>query len=190
MPEVKVIDLAHVTVDGVVAGSVVDVLDNYRPVEGIKDLLFAAIRRWSDDREQAHEAAVALLHECHCKTCDTLKAAHATALQDAHGKHGAALDEAAQAHASNLQAATDNHAKAMASLKEQLQADHRSEADGLRSQIAELRKVIDEQKTLVDALGGTELGQQMAREKRCRELREAITRLQAEHDAMVEPEGA
>jgi acetyl/propionyl-CoA carboxylase alpha subunit len=190
MPEVKVINLAHVTVDGVVAGSVVDVLDNYRPIEGIKDLLFAAIRRWSDDREQAHEAAVASLHECHCKECDTLKTAHATALQNAHGKHGAALDEAAQTHASNLQAATDNHAKAMASLKEQLQADHRSDADGLRSQIAELRKVIDDQKTLIDTLGGTKLGQQLAREQRRKHLADQIAGLQAEHDAMAEPGGA
>jgi archaellum component FlaC len=255
MPEVKVIDLAHVNVDGVVAGSVVDVLDNYRPIEGIKDLLFAAVQRWSDDREQAHETAVASLRECHCKECDDLKATHATALQDTYGKHRAELDEAAQAHASNLQAATDSHAKAMASLKEQLQADrraetdelqaqitelhkvideqkavtgkhqtaldeaaqahteaiqaiadshsvalatlkeqlqadHRAETDGLRSQIAELLKVIDEQKTLIETLGGTELGQQMAREKRCRELRETIARLQAEHDAMAEPQGA
>lgn len=50
MPEVNMIDLAHVTVDAAVAGRAADVLDSDRPSADIRDLALAALQRWRDAR--------------------------------------------------------------------------------------------------------------------------------------------
>lgn len=54
MPEIVVIDLNTVTIDGETAGSVLDVAANYPQIEGIKGLVLTALQGWLTARDQAH----------------------------------------------------------------------------------------------------------------------------------------
>lgn len=58
MATIVVNDLSNVTVDGVPAGSVTDVLTNFKAVLGIRGDLLRAVQAWAISRDQAHETAL------------------------------------------------------------------------------------------------------------------------------------
>lgn len=65
MATIVVNDLNNVTVDGVNAGSVTDVLQNQRNVPGIRGDMMTALQAWLARRNQAHEDEKAALRADH-----------------------------------------------------------------------------------------------------------------------------
>lgn len=115
MATIVVTDLSNVSVDGVAAGSVTDVLSNFKSVVGLRGDLLRAIQAW---------------------------------------------------YAAGQQANADAHAKALADVKAKLDA---------------ATATVAEQKTQIDALGGTDLGRRLAAEKE----HAAAVRAKADAEAAV-----
>ena len=61
MAAIVVNSLSNVTVDGTPAGSVTDVLTNFKSVAGIRGEVLRATRAWATARDYAHAAALATL---------------------------------------------------------------------------------------------------------------------------------
>lgn len=57
MPNIVVVDLGHVTVDGEPVGSILDLAWNRPQIEGIQGLALTALQAWVNARDQAHQAA-------------------------------------------------------------------------------------------------------------------------------------
>lgn len=153
MPKVEVTDLNSVLLDGVDAGHLVDVLGNH----------FAPNVKPADVNPDHTAGRVAL------------KAALDTWRANLHATHKAALDALGQqhadtlaAHAAELEAQRAEHGKQLQDLIDH----HAKQMDQITKANADLRKQ-------VDALGGTELGQKLALEKK----RAAHLATIAEHQA-------
>lgn len=89
MPEILVVDLANVTIDGIPAGSVTDVLANHDPSVtlkteaddgGFRGALLNALSVWSDARLAAHSAERKSLCDAHVAADAEKDAAHSEAL--------------------------------------------------------------------------------------------------------------
>lgn len=113
---VVVNDLANVTVDGVAAGTVPDVLTNYGTVEGIRGAVQAALEAWYAIRKQANAAS----------------------LQAAADAHAAELERAATEHQAALTAALADQAAQHEAAAAAMQQRCDSQVSQLNAQIAEL----------------------------------------------------
>lgn len=133
MPDLVIKDVSNVTVDGVAAGALVDVIANHKPDPAD---LHAAFVAWEDSHAADKQTSLDRQHK---------------ALSDAH-----AADVASQA------------------------AAHASELAAAQKRIDDLTAQAKEQDAQIAALGGTELGQRLAREARRKQLQESIGRHQAE----------
>lgn len=59
MPEIIIIDLNNVTVDGEPVGSIFDLAWNRPQIEGVQSLALNTLQSWVDSRDQAHAAELA-----------------------------------------------------------------------------------------------------------------------------------
>jgi hypothetical protein len=183
MPEIVVVDLSNVTVDGVQAGSVTDILMNYGGVPGIRGALLEALMAWKNACQSEH-----LDH------CQSLCKAHASALSEKDAAASAALAEQAAKHVEALAAKDAEVATAIANLT----TSHETAIERLKSEYLQLAKDTQgkhmeelnavrahckSQATQIQALGGTELGQRLAREAECAKARELMAAAQAILDA-------
>lgn len=172
MPTIVVNDFDNVTVDGVASGSVPDVLANFKGVTGIRGDMQTAVQAWRDGREKAHADAVAAKEQAHADALAGKDQAHAEALAARHEEHQAALAAKDAAHADALAAKDAALAEAAAHAE--------AEAARLRDTIASQQTMLNERQAMIDALGGTELGQQMKREAELARLREQKARIEAD----------
>jgi hypothetical protein len=72
-----VLDPSHVQVDGVSAGSVVDVLSNHAARPEARRELLAALRGWHETLQQSHAAQVKEAGDRHAEIVSRLAAGHA-----------------------------------------------------------------------------------------------------------------
>lgn len=162
MAEVVVVDLEHVTVDGEAVGCILDVPENRPDVEGIKSLTLAALRRWSDNCDQCNENQI-----------QVIKTQHESEIAELTARHAAAI-AALQKHADDAVAA------AQAELSAALESRHLECTGKLRAELASKEAAVVELRAQIDALGGTELGQRLAREAKIQAAQEAVARAQAD----------
>lgn len=160
MPTIVVNDPNNVTVDGTPVGSIPDVLANYGDVPGIRSAVLAALQAWKDDMLREHAIERGELAEQHG---DEIVQARA-AFDQMKARHVADLDALGASHAERVEAFKAKHAEALAAKD---------------AEIGRLKAKVAEQKSLIDALGGTELGQRMAREAECRRLHEQRANIEA-----------
>lgn len=170
MSTIVVTDLNHVTIDGIASGSVTDILANRKDVSA-SDLM-AALCAWRD--------------ACHCTHDETLQsqcATHEAALAELKAKYDADL----AARDAALPAALDAERSRSAAALTDLQATHAAElaarddaATKLNARIKELEADVADRQNMINALGGTELGQRLRDEARRKELLDAKVRLDAQ----------
>lgn len=169
MATLIVTDLAHVTVDGVLAGSVTDVLMNYAAIPGIRGDLMTAIQAWHEHQCQCHDDAV----KCACDN-----------LCDQHGKELAARDdqiaEIRAEHEAAREHLCETHAKDCDRRQEEAAATIRL----LQDQLTAHKQRIEDQQAQIDALGGTELGKRMACAAKRAKLLEAKAKAEADLAAL------
>lgn len=146
MPEIVVINLNHVTVDGEAVGSIFDLAWNRPQIDGIQGLALAALQAWIDQRDSGHAAELAAA---------TQAGIAAVAAKEA---------ECEARHAEHCDSLTCDHNAASESMQ-QVVADQQSQINSLKEQ--------------VESLGGTELGQRLAREARVRAAQEEVAAAQA-----------
>jgi len=191
MPEIVVIDPTHVTIDGVSAGSVTDVLANHDPgvtlnpdVEdsGLRSALLSALIARDDAIRQAHAGVLEALSSSHTDALAKLQSEHAETLAQRDAQITAereratatlreSLTSADAKHAAAMAAAEAKHEKALAERMERIKAiqaarhaDHTKECANLQSKLAAMTAKGKENQELIAALGGTELGQKMKRD--------------------------
>ncbi len=136
-----------------------DVTIDGRPSGTLVDVLANHAR---DPADPAHAEFRAALHAAHLDWHGSLVAKHEAAIKE----HGQVVTKIHADHAAALQEQTDRHAKAVAALQAQ----------------------VKDQQVLIDTLGGTELGQKMARDARRETARQAAAKAQADLDA-IDAEG-
>lgn len=163
---IVVLELENVVIDGVPSGSVCDVLFNHDPRDerGFRSELLTALQTWSDSRVQEHHAECQAICDAHAADDEAKAAAHKAAL--------AAKDEEHQSALVRLQA---EHQSAMSNLRAQADeamAKWETDITAARSANAELQ-------IQINALGGTELGQRLAREAKVKEAQDTIAKAQA-----------
>lgn len=160
MPTIVVHSPAHVAVDGIDAGSVVDVLANY-PADrfpGIRGEVLAGLSAWGDALRQAHEDDCRAICERHA--ADTVAAR-------------------AVAEGRIAQLAT-SHAEAIA----QIEAGKTAALAERDEEVARLRAEIAEKDAMIKALGGTELAQKLRREAQVKAAQEALAKAQADLESL------
>lgn len=160
MPDIVVNDFSHVTIDGVHAGALVDVLANYPGLSRAD--LHAAVGRWSLGREQAHAAELKAAEDRHAGLLE---------------QHRAKADE-------QLKAQAAAHAEAQARREQEHEQYHSKRHHQLSEQARHHEARAAELQAQVDALGGTELGRMLAAEAKKARLREAMARHAAELAAL------
>jgi chromosome segregation ATPase len=170
MPEIIVLDLNHVTIDGVASGSVTDILANRKDVDASEFL--AALTAWRD--------------ACHCTHDETLQsqiAAHEAAIADLNSKHDADLAARDAALADAVAAEKARGASALADLQSRHDAEIaqcNETAASLSAKITALEADVAERQNMINVLGGTPLGLQMRDEARRQELLAQKERLEAQ----------
>jgi hypothetical protein len=180
MAVIVVSDLGNVTVDGVLAGSVTDVLTNYKSVPGIRGDLKKAIQDWNDGERQAaivaRQQAVAD-RDAQAKVerdaaRDAAKAERDADRQAAADAHDALVAANAAERAADREAAkAEREALVAANAAERAARDAERDAQiaALQTQIKGLQEQNKAKQVLIDAMGGTPLALELARQQRRQE---------------------
>lgn len=167
--QVVVTDLQHVAVDGIEAGSVTDVLENYRGAEGVRSAVLTALEAWVESLRTAHTAELAAQSQ-------SLTDAHAAELAAVIAKHEAECAECARCHEAECCSLKEGHASALdAACK-----NHAAECVTLRQRSVALEKTVREQDAMITALGGVSVGKRLANEARAAKLLEDKAKIDAE----------
>lgn len=65
MPEIVIVDINNVTIDGDFAGNLFDLAWNRPQIDGIQSLAMAALQTWIEARDQTHTTAMASAAEAY-----------------------------------------------------------------------------------------------------------------------------
>lgn len=202
-------DPGNVMVDGKAYGSIVDVAFNFRVDKGDPAELDAAIQAWHQGLLDSHKAEVDEQAARHTKELNVItesaqgqiEAKHSeceAALADARATHQVAIEQLAFEHAAQIKALETTYAETLAAKDaerqsalsqqaaihkaaiEEREAKRAKAAEAGRARVKELEAKIAEYAELIEALGGTGLGQEMRRKARCKALHEQMASIKAE----------
>lgn len=170
---IVVTDPSNVSVDGVESGSITDVLENYKNIEGIRSLALAALEEYSNNLKSSHAKELS-------DTSERIQNEFNNQIQTLKLEHESFFASQESTHTQEIQTLKQKNSESYSSKCE----NHKAECTTYIQTINSLKKTIAEQEQIIEALGGTTVGKAKAIEEKRKSLEEAKAKIEADIQAL------